>query len=169
MSNLNVKWLVALSCQIRGGKWLTFSKHLTKWPFAAEWLSTFCVQSGWTQSCVLMTSPCWEGRILLRQPSWGIEGVVSNPECSEKEQREEASHLWRTFSEKELTEHPRRTVAPMQERGGPRHPQGGLGIFEEEVCALTLLTRWANCVTIFKCQGHGLLSCYCYVNAGLLK
>ena len=39
----------------------------------------------------------------------------------------------------------------------PDTPEGGLGILREEVFDLTLLTGGANCVTIFKCQGHRLL------------
>ena len=34
---------------------------------------------------------------------------------------------------KELSEHPRRTETTMPERGGPRHPCGGLGMIEEQV------------------------------------
>ena len=129
MPNLNVKWLVTLSHHINGGKHSTFGKHPTTWPFAAEW-HCLSVQYGGILFCALITLPCWEGRTLLRSPLWGIEGVVSNLECSTREQRWGASQAWRTFSKKKLTEHLGRTVTPIQETGGPRHPQGGLGIFE---------------------------------------
>ena len=58
------------------------------------------------------------------------------------------------FSKKKVIEHPGRTGTPMRKRGGPRHPSGDLGRSVEKACTLTLLTRWANCVTISKCQGH---------------
>ena len=51
--------------------------------------------------------------------------------CKGTEARSQLSE--KDLSMKELSEHPGRTVTPMPERGGPRHPHGGLGITEGQV------------------------------------
>ena len=138
------------------------------WPLAAEWLCV-CVQSGGTLSCVvdktlsciLMTSPCWKGRTLPRWPLWGIEAVCLIQSVPWGNRGEKPVVCEGPFLQKELTEHSRRTEMPTKERGGPRHPWGGLGMdVGEEMSDLTLFTGWVNCVTIFKCQGHRLLLWY---------
>ena len=170
-----VKWLVALSPWIRVSECLTFSKCLTAWPLAAEWLcpcvqsggtlscvrqvtfSTFCVPSGRPQSYALMTLPYWEGGTLPRWPSWGIEVIVSSQDCSLRKQRWEASHLWRIFSEKEISEHPGMTEMPMKERW----PQTPLRRPLERKWVIWLCSLGEQTVWQFSsAKGHRLLSWY---------
>ena len=128
-----------------------------------------CVQYRGTLFCALMTLPCWGGRTLSRWPSWALRVrylIWSVPWGNRGEKPVVCEGL---FFWEGTTEHPRRIVTPMWERGQPRHLRGGQGIFEEEVCDLTLLTGWGHCVKIFLCQRDKLSLWYRFFGAGLLE
>ena len=59
------------------------------------------------------------------------------------------------FLRRKILHHPWRTEMLRKERGGPRHPkETGRSAVRNTACELTLLTGWANCANISKCQGH---------------
>ena len=104
---------MVLSCQIKGGKCLTFGKLPT---ICSRVTVMFLVQSGGTESCIWMTLPCWEGRTLSRWPLRGWYAIQSVPQGRSQSSMKDLSQ--------KLTEHPWRTVMPVQERGGPQTPLG---------------------------------------------
>ena len=177
-----VECLVVLSHRNRGGKHFTFGKHSAGQLLAAEWGTVTLFVFNLEEPCPVHVYHLDE---LCPVFSWfcpiKMEGLCPDGHCG-------ASRLWcliqsvpkrnrgekptihkGPFSKKEDIEHPRKTEMPMRERW-PRTSPRRLRQICRKVCELTLLTGWANSVTIYKYKGHGLfLSQYHCISAGLLE
>ena len=141
--------------QIKGGKQSTFGKCPTAWPLATQW-HCLCVVFNLEELCPVFWWLCPAQK----------EGLCPNDHCRVLRVWYPIQSVLRRNRGKKPVVH----EGPFWEgtqwtswedcdtyarERWPQTPQGGLGIFKEEVCDLTLLTGWANCMTIFLCQGHG--------------